>query len=589
MAKPVYDLESRSKAADSTQIDQTRHSIKQSNRLFRETDMDDLTAILETALIHQQAGRLDQAEDIYRKILGIDPTHAGAVHLLGTLMQRRGDYHEAVALISKAILLEPGVADFHANLAAVYLALGQPVEAAAHGRTALKLDPEFAAAAYNLATALFSLGEVAPAVEMFENALEMEPANQTFWANYLFALNFSPDADPAAIYDANCRWGETVTVASGSDKIDFSNSRTSDRKLKLAYFLPELDQHVTVRFLEPVLSAHDREKFTVYVYGDRTDGAPPPPGIGDKADFWINVHQWSAAQIAEQMRNDAIDILAHPCTFKARYRPVLAHRAAPVQIACTNLVSTTGLTHTDYLITDNFICPPEEGDEYFTEKLIRLKGFNIYQSLADLPEPGPLPASENGTITFGSFNNIAKLTDRVATAWAEILRSVDGSRLFLKNGAFDDAAVRAQVTERFADLEILENQIMFEGFTRDPATYLKSYQQVDIALDPFPFGGGTTSYEAIWMGAPVLTMAGDTFMGRLSGSLMHRLGLDEFVTASAEDYIATALNLAGDLKRLSQIRSGLRQTARSTIFNAESHVAELEQAYIAAWETHCRQ
>ena len=554
--------------------------------------MNDLTAILEAALTHQQEGRLDQAETIYRKVLKIDPSDSSAIHLLGTLMQRRGNFDEAISLIGKAILLSPKVADYHANIAAVYLAAGRPLEAASHAKTALKIDADNFDAAYNLGNALFALGDVEASVKMFQRSLELDPANQACWTNYLFTLNFSPDATPADIWQANRLWGEGIEEAREGAEVSFATTgkpgyADPDRQLNLAYFLPELDQHVTTRFIEPVLSAHDREQFSVFVYGDRTDARSPPSAIGDSADHWIDTHGLSDRDIARQMRGDGIDVLAHPCTFKARYRTVLAHRAAPVQIACTNLVSTTGLEDTDYLITDGFISPDREGEAYFTEQLIRLTGFNIYKSFDAEPEPGPLPAAESGLVTFGSFNNIAKLTGRVVAVWSEILTAVEGSRLLLKNGAFDDVSVRHRTTERFFDQGIAADRLLFEGFTQDPAGYLSAYQRVDISLDPFPFGGGTTSYEAIWMGVPVLTLAGDTFMGRLSGSLMHRLDLPEFVVDSKAEYIAAARLLASDVDRLGEIRCSLRHQAQATIFNAERHVAELEAAYRDAWLAFC--
>ncbi len=549
--------------------------------------MSDIEHIIETALIHQRAGRLEEAADIYRKVLAIDPGQADAIHLLGMVSFTAGDYAEAISLIGKAILLNASVADFHINIASAYLATGAAGQAEAHAITATKLNPNSSEAHYNLGNALFAKGDASAAAAAFKQALDRDPKSQAIWANYLFALNFSKIASPRDIFDANRKWGSLVEDAA-EDTIDmapqFSNELSSDRRLKLGYFLPELDTHVTTRFLSPVLAAHDKSKFELYGYGYRTDGGGPPSAIGKALGHWRDVHGKTPAEIAQIMRRDELDILAHPCTFKSRYRDVLAHRAAPVQIACTNLVSTTGLRATDYLITDEFITPPKSDEGLYTEKLIRLTGFNTYQQFKEAAKVSSLPALANGFITFGSCNNIAKLSLEVIATWSEILSRVPASRLLLKHRAFENTDQCAALTEAFSNHGIAEDRLIFRGFTPDPAAYLDVYAEIDIALDPFPFGGGTVSYEAVWMGVPVLTVAGEVFMGRLTGSLMRRLDLGDWVTSSVADYSAAAITFAGDVSQLSALRKKLRGCAKKTIFDAKAHVLELEDAFRMAWQ-----
>ena len=548
--------------------------------------MSDIEHIMETALRHQQAGELAEAAGIYRKVLEIEPAQADALHLLGMVAHAQQDNEQAIELINKAILLDPLVADFHINAASVYLALGKTAAAKSHAETALKINDQASEAHYNLGNALFAEGSATSAAKAFKRALELDPENQIHWANYLFALNFSAAASPEDIYGANKAWGEKLAKTVPMLP-DFTNELTTERRLRLAYFLPELDSHVTSRFLHPILASHNKTIFEVSLYGSRADGAEPPANLIAAADHWIDVGDKSAAEIAALMRADQIDIFAHPCTFKSRYREILAHRAAPVQIACTNLVSTSGLTATDYLITDDFISPPGAGDDFFTEQLIRLSGFNTYQQLEEVGAVTPLPAASNGYITFGSCNNIAKLSPDVIKVWAEILSQTPKSKLLLKHRAFDDAARRELILEAFTAHDIAEERLLFEGFTAEPSAYLSVYDKIDIALDPLPFGGGTVSYEALWMGVPIVTLAGEAFMGRLTGSLLQRLGLDSCVTSSATDYVAAALQLVSDVDALAGIRQGLRARAIETIFDAKTHVAELEGAFKAAWQKYC--
>tara|TARA_B100000315_G_scaffold222528_1_gene226638 strand:- start:1242 stop:2906 length:1665 start_codon:yes stop_codon:yes gene_type:complete len=548
--------------------------------------MSDIEHILETALNHQRAGELDEAADIYRKVLEIEPAQVDALHLLGMVAHAQQDHGQAIELIKKAIFLNPMIADFHINIASIYLAQGNTAAAKSHAETALKINGEAGEAHYNLGNALFAEGSATDAVQAFRHALDLEPENQTFWANYLFALNFSTEASPKDIHAANKAWGEQV-AGSAPPPPEFTNELTAERSLRLAYFLPELDIHVTSRFLSPMLAAHHKAEFEVFLYGSRVDGAEPPANIVSAADHWIDVGGKSAVEIGALMRADKIDILAHPCSFKSRYREVLVQRAAPVQIACTNLVSTTGLSATDYLITDDFISPPDTGDDLYTEQLIRLSGFNTYQQLDEVEDVAPLPAAANGYITFGSCNNIAKLSPDVIRVWAEILAKSPKSKLLLKHRAFDDAARRVLILDAFAAHDIAEDSLIFEGFTADPSAYLSVYNKIDIALDPFPFGGGTVSYEALWMGVPIITLAGEVFMGRLTGSLLHRLDMDNCIAKSEADYGAAATQLADDLGALADLRQGLRARAIATIFDAKTHVAELEAAYKQAWQGYC--
>ena len=391
------------------------------------------------------------------------------------------------------------------------------------------------------------------------------------------------NASSKDVFKINRKWARLLENKIKT-KPSFQNQKTTNRRLRLAYFLPELDKHVTVRYLTPILTVHNKVKFELFGYGNRVDNKSPPFGVVEIFDTWTDIGGFDAAKIAETMRSDQIDILLHPCTFKSRYRNVLAHRAAPVQIAGINLVSTTGLMAVDYLITDSFISPVHLDESVYTEKLIRLSGFNTYKQFTGLNRIGPLPALENKVITFGSCNNIAKINSDVINTWAQILKKVKNSRLLLKHRAFDNDSHREHIASLFAKAGISRECIIFRGFTPNKEDYLNVYNEIDIALDPFPFGGGTVSYEAIWMGVPVLTIAGSNIMGRLSGSLMHQLGLRDWVIETNKQYILTAEYMASNIDSLSKVRQNLRTKAQDTIFNSKKYTLELEGAIETAWK-----
>ena len=548
--------------------------------------MDELSTIMNKAIDLQENGKLEEAASIYLKILDIQPSNAAAMHLLGLVFHSQGKFKHAVECIGKAIIESPNVADFHSNMAAAQLALGLAESASRHAKKAVQLDFNMGEAHYNLGNALFSLGKSNDAISSFLTAIELETSNDNFWSNYLFALNFASSVNHSKIFQENLNWG--LSIEKGETGFSFENDFNPNKPIRLAYFLPEFDRHVTTRFINAMVQHHDRNNFDVRIYGFSENHSTAPKSITKNIDAWIDVSDWDADLVARKMRHDQIDILLHPCTFKARYRKLFSHNAAPLQVACINLVSTTGLKQATHLITDPFLSPPDEGESFFTETLIRLTSFNVYDKPKANAGIQALPAVQNGYIVFGSFNNPAKMTPECLSLWSEILRIIPSSQLFLKHRSFEKEEICQHFLKQFENMGISNHRLIFSGFTQDIKQYLNTYNLVDIALDPIPFGGGTTTYESIWMGVPVLTMVGNTIMGRLTGSIMTRLGLTEFVTGSAKNYVSKAQELSSDLTKLSEIRMNLRSSAQEHIFNAKQYVEELEEACRNIWVNHCQ-
>ena len=541
--------------------------------------------MLDSALVHQNMGRIDQAARIYTEILEKDPMQVDALHLLGMTLFSEGNHERAAGLLNDALKISPFNAPFHSNLSSIYIELKNLSFAKIHAELAIKFDSNLPEAHYNLGNILFSQGEVDLALSSFSNVLSIDPDHQAAWANYLFILNFSEKTTPQEIFDANQKWGNLIRKKIGTETYTFKNTKIN-RRLILAYYLPELDKHVTPRYLTPILKLHDKQKFMLICYGFRTDKGSVPNEISDNCDRWVDVEKLSIKDIAKKMRTDKVDILLHPCTFKSRYRELLVHRAAPIQVACINLVSTTGLVETDYLISDNLISPVAFDINQYTEKIVRLSNFNTYKKFSDTSPAEKPPAKENGFVTFGSFNNLTKLNHKVLATWCEILKRVDNSRLLLKDRMFENRNKRSSFTKFFENAGIPRTRLTYSGFTAEHAEYLKTYNVIDISLDPFPFGGGTVSYESLWMGVPIITMVGPLFMGRLSASLLNRLQLTDWITSSETEYISTAVKMANNLNLLSMLRKDLRDRCDRTIFNADTFVQELEEALELMWRNY---
>ena len=538
--------------------------------------------IIELALNHQRNGKIKRAKYLYNKILEIDPKNSDAIHLLGMIEYSNHNYTLAINCIEKAIKLNPDIPDYHINLTSCYIATLNLVKAKQHALIAIDLDHNLFKAYYNLGNILFAEGDIEGAIINYKKALNIKSDNQSIWSNYLFALNFLVGSNPESIFLENRKWGQQIENKIKKHRKPFIN-RNRNHLRKIAYYLPEMDSHVTPRFIRPLLLNHDRTKFEILGYGYQQNNSKENQQFIDQFTFWLDIKNLSTEKLVERMREDKIDILIHPCTFKSRYREILAHRPAPIQVANTNLVSTTGLKEVDFLVTDSTISPKETSLNLYTEKLIYLSQVNTYQALENSPNVSELPALKNNYITFGSCNNIAKINIEVIKTWSRILNAIPNSKLLIKHRSLDNNLLKRRILFSFREFDIESERIVLEGFTPNPIDYLDVYNKIDISLDPFPFGGGTVSYESLWMGVPILTMLGELFMGRLSGSLMKQVGLSNWIVNSQSDYISIAISFSTNLGELGQIRQTLRQQARLSIFDGVKYTREFESALIKVW------
>ena len=549
-------------------------------------DANKLELELNRGINFQKKGENLKAKNIYLEILDQNPHNPDALNLLGTIFQENSEHQKAISFIQNAITAAPDIADYYSNLAVSQLAIGKVESAYLSCSKAVEIDPTFPNANYNLGNSLFAMGRADEAINFFKVSVDLEPYNDKFWSNYLFALNFRSNLDNKEVYDENCRWGN-ITGNRNSEITKFVNSKEANRPLRIAYFLPELDQHVTPKFLKPIILNHNKKQFIVSIYGYANHGKPQQ-FLTQGPHIWVDVKNMKESDIAQKIRNDKIDIFVHPCTFKTRYRNILRYKAAPIQIAGINLVSTTGLDETSYLLSDERTTPYGSTDKFFTEKLVRLSQFNVFGTPGELPKIVLSPVFKQGFITFGCFNNPTKYGKKCVSLWSQILLQSPMNKLLLKHGAFENTEVKNFFTKQFVHEGVNEAQLIYSGYTQDTAKYLEHYNLVDICLDPIPFGGGTTSYEAVIMGVPIITLLGDSVMGRLTASIMKKIGYDYFVTGSTADYVNLTKNLYKRLTLSKDLKTNLRIEAKERLFDAKSYTEELEQNYQRIWSDFCK-
>ncbi len=388
------------------------------------------------------------------------------------------------------------------------------------------------------------------------------------------------------------RYGELVMRLARPCKV-WGNMPDPARRLRVGLVSGDLRAHPVGYFLENVLaalSAHAAGRLEIFAYSNHFSADAVTGRIKACCRGWHQAVGLSDEALARRIHGDGIDILFDLSGHTAHNRlPVFAWKPAPVQVAWLGYFATTGVAAMDYLIADPWTLPETE-EIYFTEKIWRLPETRLCFTPPDVDVAvAPLPALTIGYITFGCFNNLTKVNDAVVALWARVLASVPNSRLFLKTKQLNEAAVRQSVAERFAAHGIGVGRIILEG-SEPRAKYLAAYHRVDIALDPFPFTGGTTSAEGLWMGVPVLTLAGESFLSRQGIGLLMNAGLPEWIAADADDYVARAVSHAGDLQRLAALRNGLRQQVlASPIFDAPRFVRHFEAALRGMWAQWCDQ
>ena len=535
-------------------------------------------------------GKQEEAIASYRRALALKPDYAEAHNNLGNALKDQGRLEEAVASYRRALTLNTDYAEAYYNLGIILKDQGRLGEAIASYRQALTLKSDYADAHNNLGNALKAQGKLDEAIASYRRALALKPDYAEAHSNLLFCLNYRSDMTQKEIYDESLQWAKTFQESSRTDDAIYANSLRTDRRLRIGYVSPDFRVHSVAFFIEPVIRAHNREKVEVFCYANVKKPDKVTQRMQAEVDHWVNIVGQSNGTVAARIRKDKIDILVDLAGHTSNNSlPLFALKPAPVQVSWLGYPNTTGLKTMDYRFTDTVADPEGEADRLHTEKLIRLEhGFLCYQPSASAPEVGELPCQENGYITFGSFNNLTKVTPEVIKAWAKILHAVPDSRLLLKAKQLTDDETRAHFEEMFALEGIAPKRLEMHKRLANQAEHLGLYSRVDIGLDPFPYNGTTTTCEALWMGVPVVTLLGGRHAGRVGASILHRVGLDELVASSVTKYIELAQALAFNRDHLEGKRLSLRSRMQgSELLDSGVFTVHLEETYGRIWRKYC--
>ena len=531
------------------------------------------------------ARRLQEAEERLTALIAKSPSYAEAHSRLGRLYMDQDKNPEANACFAATLRLEPDHVEALTCMGLLMIKFCQFDDALTVLRRALARESENVLVLNNLGRACKVMGRHEEALAWLGKGLQIAPANICLINNYLFALNYCAGVDPDFIAAEHFRLGRDYT----RPDLPPAERRQSESSLplRIGYISGDFYTHSVSYFLEPILQNHDYRRFEVFCYSVGSTSDATTDRLKSLPCVWRSLPAMSPEAVAAQVREDSIDILVDLSGHTADNRlGVFACRSAPVQVGWIGYPNTSGIPEMDYYLTDGICDPAGMTERLFSEQLWRLpRTFCCYLPPMQFPPITPSPFTENGFVTFGSFNNFAKVTAPQIALWAKILKQVPDSRLYLKSMALGDRSVKDSVLEKLAAEGIGSERIFMRTVTKTPLEHLQEYTRVDIALDTFPYHGTTTTCEALWMGTPVITMAGATHVSRVGVSILSQIGCTECIACDAEEYVARAVALAEDRSKLDALRMQLREMlATSPLMDPAGVTKEVEEAFVGMFE-----
>lgn len=589
-------------------------------------DRQNFDALHFLGLLRHQQGKNNVAESLIRSALKIRPSSSHAHYNLGVVLQALGKYREAILEYKKTIELDAKYALAYNNMGTIYRHLESNDTAIEYYEHAVKADPNCAQALSNLGAALnrgkrdivkavelcekaVAINPVLPeayvalaysygrqnrlkeALDALRRAIELNPSLSSEHSTLAMNIQYLGDLTKEQIFQEHLRWDQLHGKQNYNSALTLQNDLVPEKRLRIGYISGDFYYHSVSFFFEPLLEVRDKNNFEVYCYYNSKKADYITERFQKSADVWRDITTCSVDELVNMVREDRIDILIDLSGHTpSNCLVAFSHRMAPIQMTYIGYPNTTGLKAMDYRVTDKWADPVGITDQLHTEQLIRLNGgFLCYRPNDFAPETKEPPFKRNGFVTFGSFNNFCKISDANVRIWSKILNSVPGSKLLLKYKNIDKNGVDEDFVKRFGVHGISPDRLLFHGHVDSVEQHLRMYGQVDIALDTFPYCGTTTTCEAMWMGVPVVTLAGDAHVSRVGVSLLTNVGMPQLIANTEEEYVALATVLASRQRDLISLRQQLRPLMdKSNLTNKNLLVRSLEQAFRAVWVHYCQ-
>lgn len=542
----------------------------------------DLNNTMANVLLHSGNPR---ALFFAEKAAALHPTDARVVSTYGTALVASGRVAEARAQFERAIGLEPPALGAYLGLTNLLHAGGElerAVEICRRGIEAFEWHPSLCA---TMTTVLLDAGRPDEAVAFGLKSVERHPEHPLVVQAAAFVSNYSASLTGEQKHELHVRYGQSVKTRVW----DTPRKDDPERRLRIGFVSPDFRRHPVASFAEPIVEGLDRERFHVACYSTTHAKDHVTERIAGHADEFVDAASMNDDDLKRRIARDRIDILVDLAGHTLGHRlGVLARKPAPVQATAIGYPNTTGLEAVDARIVD-WVTDPAGSERFAVESLVRLPGcFLCFRPPEDAPEPGPLPAIAAGHVTFGSFNILPKVSDRIFALWERVLTEIPSAKFVMKNRQLEDPGIMSRVRARFTAAGLGPQRVELLPPTRSFAEHLALYNRLDLALDTFPYHGTTTTCEALWMGVPTITLMGDVHAARVGGSLLQAAGLEECVAADDDAFVRIARTLAGDVRRLADMRAGMRERLRaSRLCDVGEYVRGLGEALRGMWREHC--
>jgi protein O-GlcNAc transferase len=571
------------KLYDQGKLEDARQSLQRA--LQRSPSDPDLNLLMGGVLV--EVGQPESAVYFLERAAAASPSSATVRAVLGEACMYSGKLDAAIKALEAAISLDPTLYSPRINLGNIFIKKGRIDDAERYLRQAADLRPDRFEAANNLALLLLDSGRAGTAATYIREKLTARPGDPTISRCLANILNYVDELHAGERVTVHKTFGDALIRAALDANPPLpalqpapTTATASSRKLRIAYMSPDFREHSVAYFIEPILKHHDRARFELFGYASVATPDDRTRRFATMFDTWRDIARVNDVAAVRQMRADGIDILIDLAGLTNNHRlGVLALGGAPIQMTYCGYPATTGLSTVDYRIVDE-VTDPVGTEKDVVEKLLRIPGpgsFSCYAPPQDLPAPQSLDAP--APITFGSFNVLSKVTPSVVATWAQLLTAVPESRVLLKARSFSESTVRERYAAEFAKHGIDLSRVELLGPLPSVAEHLALYGRISVALDPFPYNGTTTTYEALAMGVPVITLSGSSHAGRVGASILSALGEQSLIAQTTGDYIKIAAGLARDRSRLAIYRTSLRQRLfASPLCDAAGFTARFERA-----------
>jgi len=528
--------------------------------------------------------KFNEAELNYKKALKLKPNHVEAYNNLGNTLNEQGKFDEAEASFKKAISLKPDHVEAYNNLGKTLNDQNKFIEAKKNFDKAIILKNDYTQSYYNLGITLQQLGKIEKAIENYDKAIKLNPHYSNAYHNKNLCLNYSSSYSPSYIYKEHLKFEKKFARFNTEQLFDVNLKKKLNERLRIGYVSGDFREHSVAYFFKPLLENHNNNIVETFCYYNNTIVDKITKKLMSTCDNWRSIYDIEESKVSNLIKNDKINILVDLSGHTANNRLLtFAQKPAPIQVTWLGYPNTTGLSAIDYRLTDIIADPINDTDKFYSEKLLRLpNGFQCFQGNEKVIIKSELLENCRNYITFGSFNNLSKITPQVINVWSKILHLVPKSHLILKCSKIKYN--KDYFLNLFKDEGLTTDRIELFEQTHSNKDHLELYNSIDIGLDPFPYNGATTTCEALWMGVPVISLFGDRHVGRVGASILTNVGLKDFIAEDIDSYIKLAIKVSTNINYLKNIKKTLRERMqKAPLCDAQSFANDIENTYKKIW------